>query len=468
MKLTIRWWMLILAAALWGLPAWAQQQDQRAGETATPSAGNPQDEGSQGTAEPATAGPVPDTRPLSGAEQITAGQRQHRRTYFLPSLQVAGYADSNRYVFPTKTLDFVVAETVVGRLSFQRVGKTSQSTFDYAGGGQFFTQDSSLNTSFHQLGFSQMFTGRRWSFMLADQGSYLPESPFGFGGFGSLGGLGGGFGSGLGTLNPIFGSGQCLFSGRGTRIANTAVGQVVYKASSRSSFTVTGSYGVLQFVDPAYIDSDQRIVTVGYNYALNKKDTIAISYGLSMFHFRGINEDMFNHFVQLQYSRRVTGRVGFELAGGPLISIFHYVNQPSNQRTSWTAYTALNYRLSRTDLSLSYSHYTSPGSGIYVGANTDQLYFSLHSRLTRSLSGSVSPGYSRNSQIYQALASTPAKPYNSVYVSTSIQRTLGRYTDLFFSYTFQDQLATGTSTYTTARHVIGMGFNWHPRRMDID
>jgi len=55
-----------------------------------------------------------------------------------------------------------------------------------------------------------------------------------------------------------------------------------------------------------------------------------------------------------------------------------------------------------------------------------------------------------------------------VYINTSLQRTLGRYTDLFFSYTFQDQLATGTNTYTTARHVIGMGFNWHPRRMDIN
>ena len=160
--------------------------------------------------------------------------------------------------------------------------------------------------------------------------------------------------------------------------------------------------------------------------------------------------------------------LSFELAGGPLISVFQYVNTPSNQRTSWTAYTALNYRAQRTDLGLSYSHYTTPGSGIYVGANTDQLYFSLRSRLTRSLTGSVSPGYSRNSQIYQALGSTPAQPYNSVYVSTSIQRALGRYTDLFFSYTFQDQLTRGTATHTTARHLIGMGFNWHPRRLDID
>lgn len=422
--------------------------------------------------------PTPDTRPLSGAEDISVGLRHGARNYVLPSLQLNVYGDSNQVSAPGGTGDVEMRGSAVARLALQHVTRKTQLTLDYMGGGVFNSRDPDLNSTIHQFGITQSVRGRRWGLMLADRASYLPEASFGYSGFGGMGGfspgLGGSFGSTLGNLNPVNTPNQSIFSGRGDRVSNTAVVQLEYTASARSGFTASGSYGILRFGESGFIESDQRVFSVGYNYMATRKDTIALRYGYSQFRFKGVSLGFDNHFAHLSYGRRITGRAAFELSGGPQVMIFRNSPTGSNRNYSWNGHTALHYRVSRADLGLSYGHFTSSGSGVLFGAETDQLQGSLGFRLTRNWSALLSPGYAHNSRLRETTAGNFSVNYDNVYAGFGLRRALGSYMDVSFNYNLQDQRVSVTGTPGTLsgssylRHMFGFGLSWHTRPIEID
>jgi hypothetical protein len=422
--------------------------------------------------------PTPDTRPLSGAEEITAGSQHIARNYVLPSLHVTAYGDSNQLTISTGTRGLGVTGSVIGRLALQRVWKTSQFIMDYKGGGLLYSRNQDFNAMVHDFGFTESLRGRRWGLMITNRASYLPESPFGFTGLGGIGGLGtglgGSFGTNLGNLSPAFSPNQSILSGRGTRVANTTVAQLEYNLSARSMVTASGSYGLLRFKEPGLIESNQRVYTAGYNYMATRKDTVAIVYGLSQLQFKGVSLGFDTHFFQLSYGRRVTGRLAWELAAGPQVSIFKSSTTPSDQQVSWNAHSSLRYRLPRTDLGLSYGHFTSTGSGLLFGAETDQVGGSVGWRFTRNWSGSIDPGYARNRRLRQTTAGGNSITYDSVHAGFRLRRAVGRYMDVSFNYSLQDQRRSSTANTGVGggnvyiRHLFGFGFNWHTRPIDID
>lgn len=458
---------VVLAMALCA-PSIRAQQEGPVGTQA------PQGSTSEAPPDSGVNAPVPDTRPLSGAEEITVGTRGRARNYVLPSLQVTAYGDSNRFISSAGTSKIEMVGTIVGRLAAQRVTRTNQLTMDYMGGGLLYARESDLNATMHEFGFTENWKGRRWGLMLGDRVSYLPESPFGFYGFGSPGLGAGGFGTNLGQLNPMFTPNQSILSGRGSRVSNTTVAQVEYDLSARSAFTATASYGLLRFQESGPIDSDHRIYTAGYSYMVTRRDTVAISYGFSQFRFKGVSVGFDNHFVQLSYGRRVTGRLAFELAGGPQFDVFRNPTTGSDQRVSWNAHSSLRYRLRRTDVGFSYGHYTTSGSGVLFGAQTDQINGSIGWRLSRNWSGSLNPGYAHNNRLAQTTAQGVSVSYDSIHAGFRLYRALGRYMDMSFNYSVQDQRSSSTGQEginggnVLVRHVFGFGFNWHTRRIEVD
>ncbi|MBZ5515336.1 MAG: hypothetical protein LAN62_10970 [Acidobacteriia bacterium] len=474
MNLRLHLLAAMLSLALMGMPAQAQQPGS-SNPLGAPTPTNPQAETPE-QAPTATNAPVADTRPLSGAEDIGVGLRTRGRNYVLPSLQIYAYGDTNRSLITMGETGTELEGSVTGRLAVQHVSRTRQFTMDYMGGGMFYARESSLNATMHAIGLSQTFTGRRWALMLGDRASYLPESPFGFGGFGSLdtglSGVGGAFGMNLGSLSPAFSMGQTLVSGRGYRISNVTLAQIQYNTSARSTITAAASYGLLRFEESGLIDSDHRIFTLGYDRNLNRRDSVGVTYGVSMFRFRGLPQAFDDHFVQISYGHRITGRLGFELAGGPEIDKFKSSLTDSSLRYYWNLHSALRYRWPRSDMALTYSRYTTSGSGLLLGAQTDEIRFSASRRFTRSWSGSFSPGLSRNAQLEETTSSSVH--YNTYYVGGGLQRSLGRYTDVSLNYTFQGQMnkstdAAGVSINNTLnRHVFGLAVSWHGRQLEVD
>lgn len=458
---------LILAAAISCSSVWAQQAGGAAGSSSPQSTGSASETPSAGDAN----APAADTRPLSGAEEITVGLRHGARNYVLPSLQINVYGDSNQLSAAGGTRGLGMTGSVTARLALQHVTRKSQLTMDYAGGGLLYSRNSDFNSMMHQFGITESIKGRRWGLMLGDRASFLPESPFGFHGFG---GGGAGTGTTLGNLNPMFSNNQSLFSSRGDRINNTTIAELTYMASARSTFTMSGSYGLMRFRNSGGIDSDHRIYSTGFDRLVTRKDTLGIVYGFSQIRFRGVGFGIDDHFVQLSYGRKVTGRVAFEVAGGPMVDIFHNSTTSSGRRYSWNAHSSLRYRLPRADLGFSYGHFTTNGSGILFGAETDTLSGTVGVRLSRTWSTSINPGYTRNTRLRQTTVGNASASFDSVYAGFSLQRALGPYMDMSFRYNLQDQRSSVTgpsgigSGSTFVRHLFGFGFNWHTRPIEID
>ncbi len=96
----------------------------------------------------------------------------------------------------------------------------------------------------------------------------------------------GALGSGFGGHSGIMGAGQFGSLGQAPRITDVVVADVVESLSRRSSVTAAASFGVGAFYrhSQGFINSHQASGQLGYNYALNRKDQVAVELRLPGIH----------------------------------------------------------------------------------------------------------------------------------------------------------------------------------------
>lgn len=482
---------LVLAVGLSASMAWAQQKDPRASAPDKPvppigdsSSKTPPATGDASGAVPA--GMVPDNRPVTGAEQFTLGSGGGQRSYVLARVHFREIADSNSTSTPGSATNFDSASLLNGELTLKRLWSRSEFSLGYAGGGAIYNTRSDLNQSFHEVSLSQRMAWRRWTLLLTDEASYLPESSFGYAGYNPLSGLGlglGGFGTTFSNLNPLFRPNQSILTGLARRVSNTAVGEVQYNFSPRSAFTASGSYGILRFLDTGFVDNSDVIVRAGYNYALNNRDTLGVVYGFSEISFSGTSERILDHLVHVAYGRRITGRLALQLSGGPQINTFRNVptstttsttTPDTGTQTSWSMGASLRYQMPRTGFSLSYLHGITGGSGLLFGAQTDEVDVAADRQLSRMWSGTVGFGYAHNKALQQTAMGSNPLTFQSWNASAGLGRTLGRRMKVVFTYNMQRQATdtgvciTGTCSSVFLRHQLGIGLDWTSRQYTID
>lgn len=476
-------WAAVFVTVVCVLGAQAQQKDPRGLLPAqpypplVPSQSSSGESSSTETSEgndspiPAMRGVNPDTQPLSGAEALTLGVGS-RRSYLLPSVQFQQSFDSNS----AANSDFSLVSILTGGLSWSQVGRRQQLAMSYYGGGLFGRNGATYSSSFHTLDARHTLVGRRWGLLLSDSFSYLPEASFGFvglqgapsSGLGAGGPVGSNSGSGVGgvpALNPYFSPQDTILSSGGTRIANQFVAQMQFVVSPRASITATGSFGVLHFLDPGFIDSKQASFTAGYNYALNTSDSVAMIYGASFFRFDGVRQRIQSQFVQATYGKRLTGRLAWRIAVGPQFLRFQRSQTATDTTVSASVENTLDYQLQRTGVSLSYIWYTSSGAGLILGSNTQDARATISRQLSRAWRASIDTGYARNTSLPQ-LTGASQVTFNTWRGGVSLSRRLGRNSNLSLTYSANGQNldgvapCVGTCAPDRVRHYILIGINW--------
>jgi hypothetical protein len=470
-------WIPFLAAALCLRVAQAQEQKGGGDQRVQPSAPVSPNETEQVPEEGEAPQTTPDSRSFSGAEEFTAGTRDRLRSYLFPSFQVSEMADSNSQL-TSGPHEFETIDSLTGRLTLQEIGKHSQLAVDYVGGAQIYNQTSQLDGTNHQLGVTQSYQGRRWGFLLDDRATYLPEATFGYGGFGWTGALGvslgGAFGSNLANLNPTFDPNAGLFTGRGARISNATVAQVQYAAGPRSSITVSGSYEFVHFQTAGFIDSTNAFFLVAFSRTLTPRDYFGIDYGFGLFRYPEGGGSFETNLLELSYGHRITGRLAVEVKAGPQLNVFKDPVTGSSTAPLWTAHSSLDYRFHKGALALSYDHFTANGGGLLTGADTQLVQLAWSMQLTRNWSGSSGPGYAHSRSFSQTTSGKNDYVYDSVYAGASLSRRLGRYTTMFITYNLQSQGSTtapcpaGNCGLSLPRHLVGIGFDWHPRQITTE
>ncbi len=399
-------------------------------------------------------------RPLSGVQEPTLGPILGARNFLIPSInvmsQMATSSSVAGYDRPT------AFSYVLGTLDLNRVSERSELLLHYTGGAMI---SSYLNSAIQDMEFSYNLKGQRWSLLVGDQVSYLSESPFGFGGVGGLAFLNGSFQFGP-FLNGSLTPNQTIPTILAPRVSNTAVSQIEYELSPRSSWTASASYGLLNFLGAGYINSTNGTFRTGYNYLLSQQSSLAVIYCFDDFRFTYLPQSIEGHVVQLGYARYVTGRLSFHFAAGPNLEQFRGLVIGSANRVSWAMDSALNYKLDRTTLLLSYDHLMTGGSGVLVGAQTSQVEATAERKLTARWQGSASLGYASNQGLVQTADSLGKQHYNSWYVAVRFNHQLRPGTSFFLGYGARLQAmnaaACGIPNCGTSgvSHEVSAGFNF--------
>ena len=469
---------------------------------------------SQGPA-PAASAPAAqnaENPPLSGLDRPTSEPAFGGRSYLIPGLAVMESVDSNSGIGRGRIIE---ASRGLGSLDLQKIWKTYQIGLDYLGGGEYYTGPRPPNQNrgyqVHSLGSDQRILWRTGQLSIRDTFSYLPEGSFGLGSFGGFGGfssaLGGsgisgvGAGSGLGggltggTASGLFGGGQFGTFVLQPRIDNLAIVDVVQGLSPRSSVTVGGGFNYTDYLDKSkspfpIINSQQTTAQVGYDYLISRRSQIALVGAFQDLHFPRAGAGNITVYVaEGVYGHRITGRLNFVIGGGPdVVNISNtLVNVsgtlvPLRARTvlGGAGHVTLSYTVtSRTNLSLIYQHFITPGSGFYTGATTDAVRGTVSHRFTRHWSGIADTGYSHHTRLQSSLVTVGinSHSYQYWYAGGSLHRQLGRYFSAFAAYQYDRFLSGSCSSSSGSLAVCGQGRNrntgviglvWHPRPIRLD
>jgi hypothetical protein len=432
----------------------------------------------------------PDTRPLSGVQDFSLGFPVARRSFWQPYFNFNVTADSNPLGAASST-GWVAYSSILGGIDLHKFSGRSDLTLSYVGGGSFSNESSVGDFITQQFELAEIISFRRVTLSLFDQFDYIPEAGFGYGGLSNLLSPEGGS---IGLQNDFL-FGQTILTARGQRAANTSLAEVDTLLSPRSSLTFAGGYSFLQFFDNDLLNSGDIIFQAGYNRQIGPENTVAIFYRFNGYRYGGSDQSggsiqsINDNSVYLSYGRRLTGRLALRVAAGPE---FAFIETPitgippagsaaadgtstaANQTLiTWSASASLAYALSRTSFSLAYNRGVGNGSGVLAGAISDTVRGSVDRQFSRTFRGNLNFGYSRNTGLAEATASTPesgAQTYDYWFGSLGLTHPFGRSANCFVTY--QTQYQTSNSTFcigptcatNVVRQTISVGLNWraHP------
>ena len=409
----------------------------------------------------------PDTRPLTGVENPTLGTPGIRHSYWLPGFQYADTVRSSALNQAT-SLGWNTTSLVTGNFSLLEAWSRAQLAVNYSGGASFSSDSAQGNSQFQQLGLVETFDGGRWQLHFLDQFSYLPETQFGFGAGTALSipGVGGPLAPPLPGLQNSYVPNQSVFTTFGPRYSNSFATQAAYTVSRRGSITAAGTYGILRFIEAGNIESNNANFTVGYNYTLTNADTLGVQYRFSGYRYIGNPQAIDDQILQFMYGRKIIGRIALQLHGGPDVTTLRVPANNSTTRISGSGGASLTYALNRGNMALTYDHDISGGSGVFAGANTNQLQFSLGRQFSREWAASLNVGYSRNGSVVSAASS---QAYNSWSIGGGLSRPFGRNANFTMGYTTQIQTsnqavcAAGICSTNFTSQQITLGLQWHTR-----
>jgi hypothetical protein len=421
---------------------------------------------------------APDTTPITGVQNFSLGM-QTTRSYWQPHFDVFTNIDSNPAENAGST-SWGASGSLSGGVDVHRDSGNSNLSLSYLGGGTFSNNDTEGNGVVQALNFSEKLSFHRWVVSLFDQLSYLPESSAGFNGLGGVALPG----SGSGGLGSGFTPGQSLLTGQGQNLGNSVDGEVDVLLTARSSLTFAGGYSILHYFDSDLFNYGTVSARAGYNYQVDRKNTVGVSYTFSEYNYSNSDQSITSHTAQVSYGRRVTGRLAFQIAAGPQIASFQMPistgtgssgggGTPSATGPTTQVYFNLSanvqYALRRTAFGLAYSHGVGGGSGALTGSVTDIVTGSVTRQMSRTFSSGITGGYSRN----QGLAITTSTPSNQTYDywygGGNLTHPIGRTLGLTLAYQLQYQTSNvafclgPTCGTSVVRNVISLGIGWHER-----
>jgi hypothetical protein len=471
---------------LMGALVWAQNDAQQQPPDNTQQPTNTPPPGAYGQSP--TSPQVSQFPPLSSLDAASLEPNIAARSFLQPDLRVAEYIDTNA----TNSLGHNTGSTVAlthvqGSVDLQRFWSRYATSLAYVGDGALYWNSKATDTQAHQLYLDQRVLWRTGVLQFRDVASYLPEGAFGsgaFGGSGAVGGLGGlgggGIVGGLGGAFNFFGGSTLSSVGQVPSFGNVAIIDLQQNLSPRTAFTAAGGYGLTHFTQRSVfgqlVNSRQATGQAGFNYLLNRRNSVAIQYIFGDFAFPRAGAGGFTtHIVHLLYGYQISGRMDLILGGGPQYIRFNSPLFTSSNRVSASGQASLRYRFQRASVSVGYSRFVNGGSGFFSGSVTNLVRATLNRPFSRKWNFFADVGYSLSDRLQSAGNAVSATTFHSGYAGVRLSRTLSRTLTAYGTYQFNDLWfntafcgTASTCNRTSTRSIGGVGLDWHPHAIRLD
>jgi hypothetical protein len=432
-----------------------------------------------------TSGPqqlIPDTRPITGVEDLSIGMPATQHSYWQPRVDFYSTLDTNP--LNGSGNDGVTGFTSINAgIDLHRISGNSTFAMSYTGGGSLSNDGNSTNGVIQGLNLSERLAYRRYAISFFDQFLYSPQTALGSS---SIPGTPGLPGSGSGGLGNGYTPGQSILTTRGQRLTNTSDAEVDAFLTARSSLTFVGGYSILDSSDDSQLNYGNVIFSAGYNYLQSRANTLGVSYQYSSFNYTNFDQSIKNNIISISYGRRITGRLAFQVSGGPDIAFVHQPIPTSTGTSGGTGggtlgtstattqvyasiNTSLQYHVRAVGITASYYHGVSGGSGVLAGSITDNTNGMITRQLSRTFSGSWNVGYSRNRGLEVAGSAATNQTFNYWFTGVNLNHPWGRSMNLTLGYQLQYQSqaqntpgCSGAACGTTeTRNQITFGLGWH-------
>ena len=421
----------------------------------------------------------PDNPPITGLDVPGLELRTASRSFVAPALQVSESADTNGTNQFGGSGDLQSVTRVLGAFDLQQFWPKSDLFLEYLGGGAFYSSPYAAK-QLQAAGLDAVTRWRTGQATLRDSFDYSPDGVFQIGTFGGVPGLGLATGSGgIGGYVPGFGNANLPSVGNIPRLANTAILDVVQAVNPVSAITIAGGFSNAHFYDNTntLANSDQITAQAGYSHLLNRRDQIGVVYAFQLFQFpQNTGGEIYNHVVNLRWSHTISGRFSLIAGVGP-----QYTDLQSGQALSqWnvSARVQLRYKFAHSSVTATYEKFTSQGSGLFAGANTQAARLAYKRPLARTIDLYADVGYSHNKKLQNAVIGVNgASTYDEGYAAAVVRKHFGRSYDLFVAYRFSELgldapisncpnvLGCGQ---LNSRHVGTIGLEWHPTPTRIE
>jgi hypothetical protein len=378
-------------------------------------------------------------------------------SYLIAGFNISDYAEFTPSNGPANPFQEYSTPHVVGVLDLVKKFRQFDTTLGYRGGA-LLNQNSASPLSGHttqQLVAQERIQGTRTSLAFEDFLSDGPGVTFGSSGSGASD-L-----SGTTGTSDYYGSND--YGGfRAQHLSETALGQVGYLLSPRSSLIFSGAFSTTHYFRATAINDQQTTGLAGYNYELTQQSRLGVSYGYQYFSYPGSAAVSANS-VQLSYFHNLSPRMSFTVAGGPQFLSSHNtldiiigsttvpISIPSHEE-GYTAGGSVGYTLSEKELITAYyQHLVTSGSGLYEGASTDIAEVSGGRNIAGRLAATFSMGFSRLSSVQKnSSAAIGSGAYQYWFASASVIKPIGRHWGISGSYQFNDQTATSGCAIASA------------------
>jgi hypothetical protein len=432
---------------------------------------------------------TPDQNTLAGAAPFTLGSLQHTRNILDPTISVSQIGQT----VPGATGGSILTgESIIGgSLNFNRTWSEYHFSAVYNGGETFnegYTQAATFfgpaapHNEFQDVSVTQEAAWARWHVLLRDDFMASPGAAFtgqGMGGPGLAAQFSSMLGAGLNSLAQSYQPTETINTGSTQRYRNSLLGQAEYSFSRRSSFTFSGSYGLLHFPGTGYFSSTIMDVQAGYDYLLDPANSVAIlaSYGKIDYSgtatptggttTSGTGNSTADYMGALAYGRRITGRLAFQVAAGPQEIHVTVPGGAGNFNLLFASVnSSLTYERRRSGLSFSYVRGLTGGSGVYLGATSNSFAGSAHYLFTRYWTGSVNVGYSLNNSL--APAGVATTQFDNWFLGANLGRRVGPHAQINFNYGATRQNNPALCPVANCggiglQQTVGMSVNWHLR-----